>query len=165
MYFRKYNYNLLLKEKSYIMKPGGKVLIVDLTLFNLGKEKIVINEDVYFSKEDLKNTEIIDLENIKINGEITLNSLNQPILYLKIKGKMILPCSRTLKPTAYEFETEIEENIEENPEKYKKTTKTIDILPIIWENILMEIPIKVINPDAEDIKEKGNGWELITDDD
>ena len=29
----------------------------------------------------------------------------------------------------------------------------------------MEIPIKVINPDAEDTLEKGDGWELITDED
>ena len=45
----------------------------------------------------------------------------------------------------------------------KKNEKTIDILPIIWENILMEIPMKVISPKAKDMKTKGDGWELITD--
>ena len=73
---------------------------------------------------------------------------------------MTIPCSRTLKPTEYEFETEIEENIENT----KKIQKTIDILPIIWENILMEIPIRIINPEAKDLKVKGDGWELITSD-
>ena len=77
---------------------------------------------------------------------------------------MIVPCSRTLKPTEYKFESEIEENIEENEEKTKKIKKTIDILPIIWENILMEIPIRIINPDAEEEIMKGDGWELITSD-
>ena len=27
----------------------------------------------------------------------------------------------------------------------------------------MEIPIRIINPEAEETKVKGDGWELITD--
>ncbi len=135
-------------------------MIIDLTPLNLGKKYIDINENIYFSKEDLKGTEILDMQNIKVIGSIHLNSLDEYILNLNINGTMILPCSRTLKPVEYKFETEIEENIEENLQKFQKT---IDILPIIWENILMEIPIKVISPEAEEIETKGDGWELITD--
>ena len=28
----------------------------------------------------------------------------------------------------------------------------------------MEIPIRIINPEAKDLKVKGDGWELITSD-
>jgi len=140
-------------------------MIIDLTPFNLGKDKIIIDEYLYFSKDDLKDTELLDMQNVHVNGEVYLNNLNEYIVSLNVNGKMILPCSRTLKPTGYDFEIDIEENVEENQEKFKKTQKTIDILPIIWENILMEIPIKVINPDAEETLEKGDGWELITDED
>ena len=139
-------------------------MIIDLTPLKAGlKEQIDINEELLFTKEDLKDTELIDLQNVKVEGQIYIDSLNSYILNLTIKGKMILPCSRTLKPTDYEFETKIDENLEENEEKFKKNQKTIDILPIIWENILMEIPIRIINPDAENIKIEGDGWELITD--
>ena len=100
------------------------------------------------------------MQNTKATGSIYLNALNEHILNLKITGTMILPCSRTLKPVKYEFETVVEENMEEIFGKFKKT---IDILPIIWENILMEIPIRVISPEAEEIETKGDGWELITD--
>lgn len=140
-------------------------MIIDLTPINYNQKKeIIINENIYFKKEDLKGTEIIDLQNVKVEGKIYKDSLEEIILELKIFGTMIVPCSRTLKPTEYKFETEIEENIEENDEKSKKIKKTIDILPIIWENILMEIPIRIINPEAEKIDIKGEGWELITSD-
>ena len=136
---------------------------IDLTpLMYDNLDQINIKEEISFSKEQLKDTELIDLKNVKVEGQIskTIDGYN---LSLIVKGKMILPCSRTLKPTDYEFKTQIDENIEENEEKFKKNQKTIDILPIIWENILMEIPIRIINPQAENMKAKGDGWELITD--
>ena len=84
-------------------------------------------------------------------------------LDLNIKGEMILPCSLTLEPVNYPFDIKIDENLDEFIENTKKTQKTIDILPIIWENILMEIPMKVVSPKAKNMKTKGDGWELITD--
>ena len=140
-------------------------MLIDLTPINYNQKKeILIDEDVYFDKEALKDTEIIDLQGVKVQGKIYKNSMDEIYLYLKVIGTMILPCSRTLKPTEYKFETEIDENIEENIENIKKMQKSIDILPIIWENILMEIPIRIINPEAEEIEIKGEGWELITSD-
>lgn len=140
-------------------------MIIDLTPINYNqKDEIVINENIYFKKEDLNNTEIIDMQDVKAQGRIFKDNLDEIILELKITGTMIIPCSRTLKPTEYKFETEIEENIEENEEKTKKIKKSIDILPIIWENILMEIPIRIINPEAKEEVIKGDGWELITSD-
>ena len=140
-------------------------MLIDLTPINYNQKKeIIIDEDIFFSKDDLKETEIIDLKNVKVKGKIYKDSLEEIIIQLQITGTMIVPCSRTLKPTEYKFESEIEENIEENEEKTKKIKKTIDILPIIWENILMEIPIRIINPEAEEVDIKGEGWELITSD-
>ena len=140
-------------------------MIIDLTPINYNRKKeITIEENIYFKKEDLEGTELLDLQNVKVQGRIYKDSLEDIILELKIIGTMIVPCSRTLKPTKYDFETEIEENIEEIDEKTKKIQKTIDILPIIWENILMEIPIRIINPEAKETNLKGDGWELITSD-
>ena len=138
-------------------------MIIDLTPLKSGiKDEIIINEDLSFD-ESIKETEIIDIKNTKVTGKIYIDSLDNYIINLKINGIMILPCSRTLKPTEYEFTSEIDENLEEIIGNFKKNQKTIDILPIIWENILMEIPIRIINPKADEIKLKGDGWELITD--
>lgn len=123
------------------------------------KEQIIIDSEVNFPKEDLTKAGILEMKNLKVKGTLDKNMH----LALNVEGIMVLPCSLTLEPTDYPFTVEIEENLEELLENSKKTQKTIDILPIIWENILMEIPIKVINPNAKNMKTKGEGWELITD--
>ena len=141
----------------------------DLLPLNNGTSKEILIDEVYsFGKEMLKNTEILELNNVKIKGKITKDSLDGLLLNIIVKGTMILPCALTLKPTPYDFEIKIEENLKEMQEEFaeifKNNQKTLDILPIIWENILMEIPMRVVSDDVSDVITKGEGWELVTDD-
>lgn len=144
------------------------LLQIDIANLHSGLEDFITIDETYsFNKEMLKNTEIIELNDVKITGDITKNSLDEYIIDVVVTGTMVLPCALTLKPVDYHFETEIAGNLaqifEEFGENYENNQKTIDILPIIWENILMEIPIKVVSDDISDVKTKGDGWELITD--
>ena len=125
---------------------------IDLSILNT-KPKIIIDTKVIFPKKDLEKAGILSMDEVEVKGDIT-SDLGEYFLNLNLKGKMVLPCSLTL---------EIEEILNEMIENFKKNQKTIDILPIIWENILMEIPMKVVSPKAKNIKTKGEGWELITD--
>lgn len=134
---------------------------INLSILNTNP-KIIIDQKVTFSQQDLEKAGILKMSEINVQGEIT-NHIGEYTLTLNIKGTMVLPCSLTLEPVDYPFSLEIEENLEELIENFKKNQKTIDILPIIWENILMEIPMKVISPKAKDMKKEGDGWELITD--
>ena len=134
---------------------------IDLSVLNT-KPKIIIDAKVTFPKEDLEKAGILSMDEVEVKGEIT-SDLEEYFLNLNLKGKMVLPCSLTLEPVDYPFALEIEENLNEMMENFKKSQKTIDILPIIWENILMEIPMKVVSPKAKNMKTKGDGWELITD--
>lgn len=142
---------------------------IDITKLRSGIENyIAINETYTFSKEELKNSGILELNNIKINGEITKNSLDDYNINIIVEGIMVLPCSVTLKPVNYAFNINIEGNLiemlSEFNENYENNQKTIDIFPIIWENILMEIPIRIVSDDISDVKTRGEGWELITED-
>ncbi len=135
-------------------------------LYSAVLDSIPINESYSFSKEYLQNTDILELNDVKIKGNVTKDDFDNLILALNVKGTMILPSSRTLKPTPYDFSFDIEGNIvemlEEINENFKNNEKTLDILPIIWENILMEIPMRIVN-DNEEVITKGDGWELITE--
>ena len=132
----------------------------DITRLNSGIDsKIMIDLNYNFTKEELVGTDLLDC-NATIKGEIYKNSMQDIIIDASIDGVMIIPCAITLKPTEYKYSLNINEKIEENEENY---TNTLDIFPIIWENILMEIPMRVVSPDAEDIKLSGDGWKLITD--
>ena len=122
-----------------------------------------------FNEEQLKGTDLLSLENVKIIGEIYKDSLDELNLNVSVEGIFKLPCAITLKEVEYPFNVKIEGTIEElmgeNEEFVKKDENTLDIFPIIWENILMEIPMRVISEGAEDqiSNLEGNGWKVITD--
>ena len=58
---------------------------------------------------------------------------------------------------------DFDELLKEINETLKKNQNTIDILPIIWENILMEIPIRVVGDKNQNLQMEGDGWKLITE--
>ena len=135
----------------------------DITRLNNNIDKVIyVNEKYSFTQEELKGTDLLKLDNVKVTGEVFKNSLGNIELSLDIEGVMVLPCAITLKPVDYPFSVnvsgeydELVADLEENSTNFKNT---IDILPIIWENILMEIPMRVVSPDAEDISLEGDGW-------
>ena len=140
----------------------------DLIPLNTGiSQEILIDEIYSFEQEKLKNTSILELDSVKVKGKIINNSLDGLLLNIIVSGTMVLPCALTLKPVPYDFVIEIDENLDEMQEEFtkifKNNQKTLDILPIIWENILMEIPMRVVSDDASDVITKGDGWELVTD--
>lgn len=137
----------------------------DLTRLNNNiDKKIDVCLDYKFTKEELEGTELLDCD-INITGEISKNSLDDIILDLVVTGNMYLPCAITLNKTRYPFELNINGTLDELIENARNFTNTLDIFPIIWENILMEIPMRVVSESAHDVKLSGDGWELITDED
>ena len=86
-------------------------------------------------------------------------------LNITIKGTMILPCARTLKDVEYPFSSEIDEIIGENDDNSLEINQNrLDIFPIVWQNILVDVPLRVLAPDASDEPVEGDGWRLITED-
>ena len=141
-------------------------MIIDLTRLKSDVDEYTEFEFNYsFSEEEIKNTEIIKLEDVNISGQISKNSLNDYYLDLDIKGVMILPCAITLKPVNHEFSIKISDNLneilEEIDKNIKKVENSLDIFPIVWENILMEIPMRVVSENIDDIPLEGNGWKFI----
>ena len=142
---------------------------IDITYLN---QRIVdfidIDETLDVNNIDLNNTGILNLKSVKVQGSITKDSIDNYYLNANLSGTMVLPCSITLNPVDYQFFTQIEGNIAEMlieiNEINKKTENTIDIFPIIWENILMEIPIKVTSPESVEKPISGDGWKLVTED-
>ncbi len=143
-------------------------MIVDITRLKSGVDsEIVLHEVKTFTKEALEGTELLALENVEIEGVITKDGMNHYIIDSTLSGTMILPCAMTLKPVSYPFSISINGNIEELLEEMgendKKMENTIDIFPILWENILVEIPSRVVSEDAKNVNLEGNGWKLCTE--
>ena len=138
----------------------------DLTRLNNNIDKFIpINTTYSFSKEELGGTDLLELNNVSINGELRKNSLGNIELNVTIEGVMVLPCAITLKPVDYPFSIDIDGEINELMEDFSTNFQnSIDILPIIWENILMEIPMRVVSPDLNesDYNQQGDGWSFTT---
>ena len=137
---------------------------IDITRLKSGiEDTIEIDQDIDI---DVTNTEIIELKETKLKGIISKDSEGY-YMDTVLSGIMTLPCSVTLKPVEVVFEVPISGNIGEMLLEIgkieKKTENTIDIFPIIWENILMEIPIRVVSEEAQNKTFEGDGWKLITE--
>lgn len=138
-------------------------MTIDLNpLFNGIKSTIEFDKVVNFTKEDLKNTSIKKLSDVKVSGKITKISDYSIDLTMEIKTKMTLEDSVTLEEIEYlvniQFNRIIDNN-EEDEEYYKILQNTLDILPIVWENIVLEVPLRVVKEEKETIIE-GDGWSL-----
>lgn len=141
---------------------------IDLLSLKSGiSNRFEIHEPIVVDENLLKQTELLELKDAKVDGYVFLDSLGEYQLVLNIEGVMVLPCAVTLKPVSYPFHIEIEGNIQELMdeilENTKKVENSIDIFPIIWENILMEIPLRVVAEDAKEVTMAGEGWRFVTD--
>ena len=120
-----------------------------LRLRNNLDKYIPIDLTYTFSEEQIKGTDLLELKDVKIIGEIYKDSLDDICLNVNVEGVFKLPCAITLKEVDYPFNVKIEgttsELMGENEEFVKKDENTLDIFPIIWENILMEIPMRVVS--------------------
>ena len=137
---------------------------IDLTRLNNNIDDI-INVDFHyeFNNDELNGTDLLECC-ADVKGDITKNSLGDVILNINVSGVMLIPCAITLKPTEYPYNIEINGSLAEKMGKNSSFfTNTLDIFPIIWENILMEIPMRVVSPDADKINLSGDGWKLVTD--
>lgn len=136
-------------------------MIVDLLgLINNRENKVKIDNDINFSSDPVNSTTIRSLENIHFSGSIVKLIDDTFELTGKLTGTMILPDDITLEDYKYDFTSEIEENFDETSINLQKS---IDITDILWQNILVEIPLRAVNPKNENIKLEGDGWRLISE--
>ncbi len=137
-------------------------MIIELfDLVSKGK-KINIDNEVNISEELLSTSTIRRLYNVHFNGYVDKLIDDTYELVGMLSGTMIIPDDITLEDFEYNFTSEIEENIDETRINYQKS---IDITEDLWQNILVEIPLKAVNEKNKNIKLEGDGWRLISEED
>ena len=132
-------------------------------LLNHQVDEIVIDEIINIPKEYL-NDDIKDISEVKVKGNITNNDYLIE-LNLNISCNLTLICSISLKDVDFPVNINVNEELsEEDSEEFNKIlNNSIDLLPIIWQNILMEIPMKVVSPDVKEENVYGDDrWKFIT---
>jgi len=139
---------------------------IDLTkLMYRQVDSISIDKTINIPKEYLEGTDIRNVSPVNISGEIIENGESFEI-DANIKCDLTLPCSISLKDVNYNIDINIEEIISDSSKDIEEFNKiinnSIDLVPIIWQNILVEVPIRVVSPDIKEENIYGDGWKFIT---
>lgn len=126
-----------------------------------------VEEDVILPKHFYEKSSILDIPNMHVSGRVYYDYESNLSLDLQIEGIFLINDAVTLDEITYPFSCEIAEKIDDIEDRcgdfYEKSKNILDINGILWENIVLEIPIRVTNT-KEEIKDmKGNGWELVNE--
>lgn len=134
---------------------------IDLTMLNNNKP-IYLDEEVVFNLDEYPSKEILSLDNIHVTGQIFYNTSDNLEINLNLKGGMTLKDSITLEPIPYSLNVNIAEEYslddEYFKEYYEKEQNILDIKKILWENIVLEVPMRLTKSDG--ITLSGEGWSL-----
>ena len=135
---------------------------MELNLAELTNKSVTYDTDFTIDVDVYQNVGILDLKNLHVTGDISLNSVSMLAVNLTVTGIMVIPDSVTTEPVDYPFTSKIEEEYDINDEffleYYQKEQNILDIMKILWENIVLEVPMRFTL--AKDAHLSGDGWSL-----
>ncbi len=138
---------------------------MELNLAELTNGSVTYDNDFVIDADTYKEVGILDLKNLHVIGDISLNSVSMLAVNLTVTGIMVIPDSVTTEPVDYPFTSKIEEEYDINDEffleYYQKEQNILDIMKILWENIVLEVPMRFTL--AKDAHLSGDGWSLGED--
>ncbi|RHS93283.1 YceD family protein [Erysipelatoclostridium sp. AM42-17] len=125
------------------------------------------DEELTFPSEMFeKYNQINGLKDVNVSGTGNLDTRDKRLYVdLNIKGTMILPCALTLEDIDYPFDissTEIFSFEKPDPmeDVHEVKKDMVDLTPVVFENIMLEVPMRVVKEDAN-IQESGKGWKIL----
>lgn len=131
---------------------------VDLIALNT-KGRVDFNGTPNF--ESLSHESIKEIIDAHCEGYIKDNGTEDYELVFHLTGQMILKSAINSSDVLYDFDIHFDELVTDLVSNYKKSANVLDILPILWENILLEIPIRAVNDDDQFLETSGEGWEIL----
>lgn len=129
-----------------------------IELDKLDSNDISVRDFVVFS-DDYTHTDIKRLDDVFVEGIISKDDYEDIHINLNISGKMLIEDSISLEDVLYPFTCQIDEVLEET---VKNNSKSIDITDILWQNIILEVPLRYT--EVKDFsKFQGDGWKLVSE--
>ena len=122
--------------------------MINLSTLNY-KDKIDINEIIDYPTDYIEKSGIKKLTGVNVNGHIYQNDLDEYMAYLNVDGQMYLSDAVTLEDIPYDFSFVIDDAI---PQKCINEQNMLDITEFLWQNIVLEMPIRYTKSDADNLK-------------
>lgn len=129
-----------------------------------------LDEAVDLESVKKRNPEIRNITPVRVTGSCTIGSKKLTCRF-RLEGTMTLPCSRTWEDVELPFVIEADEQfswdetiLAADDEIHPVVGETIDLTPVFEELVLLEVPLQIFSPNADDMTEaKGQGWSYTTD--
>ena len=118
-----------------------------------------LDEIVSIPSSYYENSGVKRLDNIKVSGKLYYDPEDNLYADVHIIGTMILNDDISLEEVEYPFSIEYDDILEEN---LKNNENTLDLFEFLWENIVLEVPLKFTK--VTNLSEfHGDGWKLISE--
>jgi len=155
------------------------VIHMKWTLSQLQKSRnkeFLIDETIRVDEIKTDDPTIRGVSPIHVTGRADISS-TRVTFHLEIDGYLILPCSRTLVDVNYPISVETTETYLFNVPEYEAVTEEeahqvkgdlIDLMPVIREILLLEVPMQVFCEDYNQegaAPQSGKDWEVVTEED
>ncbi len=132
-------------------------MIVNLNLLPQDIDTSIVIPPSFYS-----HSSILNISPVNLQGIIRYNASDEVEINLNCKCTLELEDAVTCEKINYPLNLEINENLDINagemPKYYEKKQNTLDIIEFLWENIVLEVPIRVTK--ASGTHMSGEGWEL-----
>ncbi len=124
-------------------------------------------EQISFPSEMFhNNAQINGLSDVCVTGHGRLDAKNHHLYVdFNVKGTMVLPCAISLEDIEYPFN--IDSSVifafykpHEDEEVVEVKRDKVDLTPIIYQEIMMEVPMRVVK-DGANLKSEGKGWKVL----
>lgn len=129
-------------------------------LKTMPNEEYDVSEKITFDPMMFKKVSNIDhVSDIDVTGKIALvNDLVKVDLHFK--GMLYLPCANTNEIGEKEFDFKINEILDD--EEYISYEKDyIDLLQLVWQNLIMEAPTRYVKNECTN--KSGKDWQMLSD--
>ena len=131
---------------------------------------LVLSETIDVSEIKEIDKQIREVSPITVTGRVDINS-NNITFHLHLKGTLTLPCARTFVDVKHPIDLETTETFllrdyDDQDDEFTTVVKgdVIDLMPVIRENLLLEVPMQVFSDEANPVgaaPQSGNDWSVV----
>ena len=136
---------------------------MEFDLNKITEQGILIDTIISFDEEYLRVSEIKKLDNVHVSGRIYYSLTKEVIFAGNVNGNMTLVDGYSGDLIDYPFNIDLDEilaNFSNEDEKMgKKPKNSLDLKEVLWENIVLEVPI-IVSKDNKVKTKKGEFWEV-----
>ncbi len=101
-----------------------------------------------------KDEDIISVDTVNVDGRMSIEGDDELFVFeMDISTVLTVACSRSLRPVDLVMDFTVREIFSyDNEDEYRQIEGiSIDLSPIVWSNIYLEKPMRVIHPQAKDM--------------